>query len=113
MLADFDFERVACAIHGIGPNRFAGRPPKNVSRSDIEAGPVRSAYKRVTCQAATGQWDAIMRTGVMQCIHLFTQSKDRDFSSGYDDRLALAVRKIIQRAEWNAHRRRWRLGIRE
>ena len=92
--ADLDFEAVACLPHGIGPNRPTSGAAENRTGFEIKTGAVRSAYQGVARHDSSRQRNPIMRTGVMQCIHLFTQSKNRNFSSGYDDWLALAVGKI-------------------
>ena len=105
--ADFDFEGVACSPHGIGPNRPASRAAEDYPGFQIKTGSVRPAYKGVVRHDSSRQRNPIMRTGVTERIHLFTQSKNRDFSASNDNRFALAVGKIVQRAERNPHGRRW------
>ena len=104
--ADFDCEGVAGSPYRIGPNRLASRAAEDCPGFQIKTGSVRPAYKSVTRRYSSRQRNPIVRTGVMQRIHLFTSSKNRDFSSGYDDRLALAVGKIVQCAERNTDGRR-------
>ena len=105
--ADFDFEGVACSPHGISPNRPASGATEDCPGFQIKTSAMRSAYKGVVRYDSSRKRNPIMRTGVMQRIDLFAQSKNRDFSSGHDNRLALAVGKIVQRAEWNTDGRRW------
>jgi len=97
--ADFDFEGVACSSHGIGPNRLASRAAEDCPGFQIKTSSVCSAYKGMVRHDSSRQRNPIVRTGVMQRIHLFTQSKDRDLSSSNDNRLTLAVGKIVQRSE--------------
>ena len=111
--ADLDFESVAGAPHGIGPNRLASRATQGCSGFQIKTGAMGSAYQGVTRHASARQRNPIMRTGIMQRIDLFAQPKNHDFSSSNDDRLTLAVGEIVQPAERNPHRRWWGQEIRE